>query len=453
MGIGALSSAMSGMKGAQRRLDLASHNIANAQTPGYQKQVLEQRAVGFDAVPGVFSNTATDPGGMLVTGVARRSDPGLYSRVIQSQGDAGATSASAQQLRKLESVFPEPSENAIGGQFAEFWAAWQGVSNQPSSMAARTALLAQTQSLINTIKTTSNDIATLRTNATEDLDVMITQVNQMAQELATTASAARAGDPSLSATQDLLSHRDDLAANLASKVGGRVNILKDGTFQFILGGRPLVDGPSVRALQYTAGSVSWAADGAPVEVGGEASGLQTAIGSTYDSYSQSLDDVVAALVADVNSLHSTAYDLAGITGVDFFDPAGVTAATLSLDAAVAGQPENIAAAAASGAVEDGDIARQIAAISISTSGADSKYRDLIAQLGVDTKLAGGRESAQATLAESLDASLKEVSGVNIDEETVDIMAAQRAFQASARVITAVDEMLQTLIERTGLVGR
>jgi flagellar hook-associated protein 1 FlgK len=49
--------------------------------------------------------------------------------------------------------------------------------------------------------------------------------------------------------------------------------------------------------------------------------------------------------------------------------------------------------------------------------------------------------------------LKEVSGVNIDEETVDIMAAQRAFQASARVITAVDEMLQTLIERTGLVGR
>jgi flagellar hook-associated protein 1 FlgK len=453
MGIGALSSAMSGMKGAQRRLDLASHNIANATTPGYQKQVLEQRAVGFDQVPGVFSNSASDPGGMLTTNVARRTDMGLYARVVQSQGDAGSASATAAQLRKLETVFPEPSENAIGGQFADFWAAWQGVSNQPSSTAARTALLAQTSSLISTIKTTANDIQTLRTGASEDLDVMVTGINQLAQELATAASAARAGDQSLSATQDLLSHRDDLAATLAGKVGGRVNIMKDGTFQFILGGRPLVDGPAVRALQYTAGSVSWAADGAPVEVGGAAAGLQAALTTTYSNYSQALDNVVAALVADVNSLHQTGHNLDGNTGVDFFDPNGVTASTLALDSAVIGQPTAVAAAGGAGAVEDGDIARQIAAISVSATGADSMYRDMIAQLGVETRLAGGRESSHATLAESLDMAMREISGVNIDEETVDIMAAQRAFQAAARVITAVDEMLQTLIERTGVVGR
>jgi flagellar hook-associated protein 1 FlgK len=441
------------MKGAQRRLDLASHNIANASTPGYQKQVLEQRAVGFSQVPGLFSNSTTDTGGMIATNVARRTDLGLYSRVVQSQGDAGSASASASQLRKLESVFPEPSENALGGQFAEFWAAWQGVSNQPSSTAARTALLAQTSSLMSTIKTTANDIATLRTNATEDLDIMVTQVNQMAQELATAASAARAGDPSLSATQDLLSHRDHLATSLAGKVGGRVNIMKDGSFQFILGGRPLVDGPEVRALQYTAGTVSWAADGATVEVGGEASGIQAALATTYGTYAQALDDIVAALVADVNSLHQTGHNLDGNTGIDFFDPGGLTASTIALDAAVEGQPSAVSAAAGVGAVEDGDIARQIAAISTSVTGADSMYRDMIAQLGVETRLAGGREGSHKVLAESLDMAMKEVTGVNIDEETIDIMASQRAFQAAARVITAVDEMLQTLIERTGVVGR
>jgi flagellar hook-associated protein 1 FlgK len=453
MGIGALSSAMSGMKGAQQRLDLASHNIANANTPGYQKQVLEVRAAGYGQVRGIFSNSSVSPGGMVVTGITRKTDPGAYSRLVQAQGDSGATSALSSQFRKLENLFPEPSDSALGSQFADYWGAWQGVSNQPSSSAARVNLLAVTNSLVASIHTTANDIARLRTSVQSDLNVMVTDVNQLAKELADTASSARAADQSLSATQDLLSHRDELATQLASKVGGRVNIMEDGTFQFLLGGRPLVDGVRAEELQYTAGTVTWQADGTSTELGGEASGLQSALVGTFTQYEQSLDDVVAALVADVNSLHQSGYDLAGTTGVNFFDPNGTTAATLAVDGAVAGQPANIAAAARAGATEDGDIARQLAAVALSASGADAKYRDMIAQLGVDSRLAEGRASAQASLSESLDMAMKEVSGVNIDEETVDIMAAQRAFQAAARVITAVDEMLATLIERTGVVGR
>jgi flagellar hook-associated protein 1 FlgK len=453
MGIGALSSAMSGMKGAQQRLDLASHNIANANTPGYQKQVLETKAGGYGNVPGMFSRSTVDPGGMIVSGVSRRTDVGTYARLVQAQGDAGATSTAASQMRKLESVFPEPSPSALSSQFADFWAAWQGVSNEPSSTAARVNMLATTNSLVSSIRVTASDLATLRTQTTADLDLMVTQVNQLATELASVASAARAGDQTLSATQDLLAQRDQLATELATKVGGRVNIMEDGTFQFLLGGRPLVDGVKAQTIQYTAGTMTWQADGLAVEVGGEASGLQAALSVTYPSYEQQLDDVVAALVADVNSLHQIGYDLAGNTGVSFFDPTGTTAATIAIDGAVAGQPANIAAASQTGATEDGDLARQIAAVALSLSGADSKYNDMIAQLGVDTRLAQGRASAQSSLAESLDSALKESTSVNIDEETVDIMAAQRAFQAAARVITAVDEMLATLIERTGVVGR
>jgi flagellar hook-associated protein 1 FlgK len=453
MGIGALSSAMSGMKGARQRLDLASHNIANANTPGYQKQVLEVKAGGYGNVPGMFSRSTIDPGGMISSGVTRRMDIGTYTRLVQAQGDAGATSTAASQMRKLESVFPEPSSAALSSQFADFWAAWQGVSNEPSSTAARVNMLATTNSLVSAIHTTANDLGRLQTQSTADLDLLVTQVNQLAKELASVASAARSGDQELSATQDLLAQRDHLATELATKIGGRVNTMEDGTFQFLLGGRPLVDGVKAQTIQYTAGTVTWQADGVAAEVGGEASGLQTAISVTYPAYGQYLDDVVAALVSDVNSLHQTGYDLSGATGVSFFDPNGTTAATLAVDGAIAGQPGNIAAASAPGASQDGDMARQIAAVALSLSGADAKYNDMIAQLGVDTRLAQGRASAQSSLAESLDAALKESTSVNINEETVDIMAAQRAFQAAARVITAVDEMLQTLIERTGVVGR
>jgi flagellar hook-associated protein 1 FlgK len=119
---------------------------------------------------------------------------------------------------------------------------------------------------------------------------------------------------------------------------------------------------------------------------------------------------------------------------------------------VDGNPQAIAAGAVA-APEDGDIARQIASLAMLSSGADAQYRDLIATLGVETRLAAGRASAQGSVTASLELSLNETTGVNIDEQTIEIMAAQRAFQAAARIITAVDEMLATLIERTGVVGR
>jgi flagellar hook-associated protein 1 FlgK len=452
MGLGALSSAMSGMRGAQRRLDLASHNISNAQTPGYQRQVVEQRASGSSSTSGVFSGSVIAPGGSIQLGISRVTDEGLTNRLIQSAGEGATLTATADQLKRLEAVFPEPHENALGSQFAQFWAAWQGVSNQPSSSAARTALLAQADALTSSLHKAANDVTDLSYDASSRLNLMVTEVNDLTRELAGVSSSILAGDPNLSATQDLLSRRDYLAAQLAEKTGGRVNVMAEGTFQFLLGGRPLVDGANASELQYSAGNVVWALDGTNASLGGTMLGLQTFVNATVPQYQGLLDGIAAALVADVNALHSTGYDQAGNTGVDFFDPANVTAQTISLDVAVDGNPQAIAAGAVA-APEDGDIARQIASLAMLSSGADAQYRDLIATLGVETRLAAGRASAQGSVTASLELSLNETTGVNIDEQTIEIMAAQRAFQAAARIITAVDEMLATLIERTGVVGR
>ena len=452
MGLGALSSAMSGMRGAQKRLELASHNISNAQTPGYQRQVMEQRAAGSTNVGGVFSSSIVDPGGAIILGISRVSDQGLSQRLVTSAGEGSALAATAEQLKRLEAVFPEPDPNALGAQFAEFWAAWQGVSSQPASTASRAGLLSQAESLVASIRQASTAVQDLSFQASSRLDTTVSEINNLASELASVSTSVMANDPSLSATQDLMSHRDYLAAQLAEKTGGRVNIMAEGTFQFLLGGRPIVDGANSQQLTFSGGNVVWSADNVAVTLGGTALGLQTAVNGTFPAYQTSLDTIAAALVADVNALHTTGYDQAGVTGVNFFDPANVTAATISLDAAVSGNPAGIAAGGVF-APEDGDMARQIAGLARLSTGADAKYRDLIALLGVETRLAAGRASAQESVTTSLEMALSEVTGVNIDEETVEIMAAQRAFQAAARVITVVDEMLATLIERTGVVGR
>jgi flagellar hook-associated protein 1 FlgK len=443
---------MSGMRGAQKRLDLASHNISNAQTPGYQRQVMEQRAAGSNNVGGVFSSSIVDPGGAIVLGISRVTDQGLTQRLITSAGEGAALAATADQLKRLEAVFPEPDPNALGAQFAEFWAAWQGVSSQPSSTASRAGLLSQASSLVSSIHQAATAVQDLSFEASGRLDTMVLEINDLASELASVSTSVMANDPSLSATQDLMSRRDYLAAQLAEKTGGRVNIMNEGTFQFLLGGRPIVDGANSSQLTFSGGNVVWSADNTAATLGGTALGLQTSVNGTFPSYLTDLDAIAAALVADVNTLHSTGYDQTGTTGVNFFDAANITASTISLDAAVDGTPSAIAAGGVY-APEDGDMARQISALARLATGADAQYRDLIATLGVETRLAKGRASAQESVTTSLEMALNEVTGVNIDEETVEIMAAQRAFQAAARVITVIDEMLATLIERTGVVGR
>jgi flagellar hook-associated protein 1 FlgK len=443
------------MRAAQQRLDIASHNIANAATRGFQRQRLEQVASGFDAVPAIFSRSGVAPGGVTVKGVTRSFDQLALDRRAHNGADAAQARSTADHLERLESAFPEPGELGLSNQFAEFWSSWQEVTNQPSSSAARSALLAQAGSLITAVRRTHTDLQTLRSDAIIELGALSGQANELAGRIAAISNVINGADPMASATADLRSQRDDLAQQLAELTGSRVNILEDGTYQVLVSGRPIVDGVNVAETSVTAAQIVWADSNAPIAVGGRIAGVQAMISGTYPAYEASLDAVANQLVTDLNALHSTGFDQSGTTGRIFFDPAGTTAATLALDTSangVSGHPERIAAGAIA-APEDGDKARQIAALANSSTGADALYQSLVSQLGVDVRLARGRAEAQTVLADASAREVENLSGVNIDEETVDLAAAQRAFQAAARVITTMDDMLDTLINRTGTVGR
>jgi flagellar hook-associated protein 1 FlgK len=172
-----------------------------------------------------------------------------------------------------------------------------------------------------------------------------------------------------------------------------------------------------------------------------------------------LDDVASTLVTTVNAVHSVGYDQSSTTGRNFFDPANLTAATISLSADVLGQPANIAAGApvlpgpTAPGVLDGEQARRIAALADQATGADTKYQSLITSLAVETRAASSRADIQDRVADTAIRDRDSVGAVSVDEEMTSLVMAQRAFEANARVITAVDEMLGFLIERTGTVGR
>ena len=106
------------------------------------------------------------------------------------------------------------------------------------------------------------------------------------------------------------------------------------------------------------------------------------------------------------------------------------------------------AATATG-LRDGSVAAKIAEI----KGPGNAYNALVLHLGIESRAVNRQVTTQSTVTQQVDAARESMSGVNIDEEMTNMVAIQRAFDASARFLTAVDSMLETLIKSTGLVGR
>ena len=118
-----------------------------------------------------------------------------------------------------------------------------------------------------------------------------------------------------------------------------------------------------------------------------------------------------------------------------------------------GQPRRIAAAAVGAGQLDASAAQAIAALRDASGGTAEAYAELVGGLGVVVGSARARASAQENVLQRIDESRLSARAVNLDEEMIDMVSAQRGYQASARVITAVDELLDALVNRLGLVDR
>jgi flagellar hook-associated protein 1 len=451
--LSSLNTGLSGLQAQRRALDLIGHNISNAATPGYHRQRAELQGVGAP-ITGLFSGNGVRPYGVDVIGVSRSYDALLAARAVREQGSSAFAELSSATLSRLEGLFPEPTDVGLANQLHEFSGAWTDVANDAGSLASRTQLLERASSLISTLKTTAADIAGVRASAVDRVSALAAEANGLATEIGT-LNAQIAATPS--AAHDLLDHRDLLVARLAELTGAQPRDAERGQIDVYIGGRAIVTGAVAHAIVADAGTLEWAIGGQAVGApSGEAASLFVTITDIVPRYTAALDNVAATLVAQVNGLHTAGYDQNGVTGLNFFDPAGVTAATIELSVDVAGIPANIAAGApqpGAPGLLDGEQARAIAALAESASGADAQYQALIAGLAVETRGAIRRADNQAHITDTAISDAESVGSVSIDEEMANLVGAQRAYEASARFLTVVDELLGTLIQRTGVVGR
>lgn len=453
---GSLNTAFSGMNSQRRVLDITAHNIANARTEGYHRQRAELVSLGRSATTGVFSGRSQSFG-VDVAGVTRAYDELLAARAVREEAARSAADLFSTSMNTVEGVFPEPTDLGLAHQMDVFWSSFTDLANDPGSLSARTQLLENAQTLTTSLNRTAGQLQEVADSSRSRMGTLAAEVNDLADQI---GNLNRQIAASFDGNLDLLDQRDVLVGRMANLTGAVARPNDNGTIDIYLNGRAIVSNTIVQRVDGTTGVLTWQSDGAAVNPSsGEAQALTAIITDVVPRYRTMLDGVAASLVTGVNALHSVGYDQGGVTGRNFFDPAGTTAATIALSADVNGLPANIAAGApvlpgptAPGPL-DGEQARRIAALADSPTGADTAYQSLITTLAVETRAATNRATIQERVADSAVRDADSVGSVSIDEEMANLTAAQRAFEANARVITAIDDMLGFLIERTGVVGR
>ncbi|MGY1841247.1 MULTISPECIES: flagellar hook-associated protein FlgK [unclassified Modestobacter] len=463
-----LNTATSALWAQQRGLDVTGQNIANVNTDGYSRQRAELQSVGGNPVPAIWSVSKDVGQGVTADTVIRIRDAFLEAR---AQAESGRTAAMAVQdttLAQIEQAFREPGETGIQAKLTDVFKSWGDLANNPTEDGARTAVLQKTATLVAEFRTTDAALDKAWVQTRSALDVLADDVNTTISQVAELNGAIKKATQSGLPSNELADKRDALVLKLSQSIGATSTMGDYGAVDVAVGGSTLISGGSsigVRVVGTTDPLTATATDprlvtdpgATTLAPGGTAGGQLTALRQTIPGYRERLDGVAQKLADEFNTAHTAGVDKTGALGGALFDDGaggltGITAKTLSLAisstdrlAAADGSTENTAST-------DNRNAIAIAKLQSSADGTAVGYRQLIVQLGVEASVATGNLKTQTVIASQVDASRESVSGVNLDEEMTNMLRFQHAYSAAARMITAIDETLDVLINRTGRVG-
>ncbi len=443
-----LETTLRGILAHQQAIDTTGHNITNANTDGYSRQTANLGATDPMLIAAGVGNGNVMA--HLGTGVGVQSYDRIRDQFLDLQYRAqamqvGYQETTSEQLDQVEMGLAEPGDNGLSAQLNKFWSTWADVANTPSDPAARQALIDQAQNLTSTFKSIDTQLSNVKSQATQqyaaitgaggDVETIATQISQLNASIK--AFVAGGDKPN-----DLLDRRDVLLDQLSKLAQVSVTDRGDGSIDVGFGqtGTPLVSDTTVNWPQALSSATAGGKLGALLKV--TDSSPPAATPGIIDSYRTQLNAVAKQLADDVNALHNP-----GGTGTNFFTygAAGTEAGTLAVNVGVAGVRTS-----AGGAAGANDIALQITNLRGGT--ADKLYTAFVTKIGGDLKNAQTGDTNSNVLLSSIQDRRQSVSGVSLDEEMTNLVRFQRGYQASARAMSTIDQMLDTLINRTGSVG-
>jgi flagellar hook-associated protein 1 FlgK len=447
-----LNTALSALHAARVRIDTAANNVANASTTGYTRQRVELAPLPpFNSIVGQIGT------GVEVVDIIRVRDQFLDNRVRTGQASLSEASVRSDLLGRAELTLSEPDDGITAG-LNELWAAFEELALTPTSSAARVATLSTLDQLADRVRSIADGWAQLGQDATLGLTQRVDETNDLLQAVADVNQAIIDSGSAYSPNQ-LLDRRDALLDSLARTAGASSTVNADGTVVVSLGGVTLVDRVDVSPLTLRP-DLQVEVGGTPVAAGGEIVGYQRFLTQDLPALQADLDGFAEDLAGALNAQHQAGWVDGTTQGGDLLTYTSGDAAR-TLTSAIT-DPSDLAVSSEQGPPFpsfNGVNAQALANLrtSVVASGGtdtiDGSARQLAVDLGAQVAAAERSVDTQTALASAAEVARQSQHGVSLDEELVQLTEAQHAYDAAARLMSAIDEALDTLINHTGIIGR
>lgn len=446
-----LSVASSSLNAQRMGMDLVGQNLANVNTEGYSKRqiVLAER-------PPTDGNSAGR--GVTVAEIRSTRDGLIQTRLGQEQPAASMDAAVADSLSVAESALGTAG-SSLDASLEQFFNAFSALSENPVSPELRDGVARQGESLAQMFHEISDRLATVGSDADAALAGAVGEINRLTSQIgAYNAQIITANGRDVSSIVDA---RDVTLQKLAKLVDVSTATRSDGGMDVSIGrGRALVVGGDATMMTTATAPVTGkttillAGTDISGEIhGGEVAGQMAMRDHYIPNYLDKLDTLAFEFGTAVNDLHATGFDANGGAGGTFFNlsaSASGAASSISMSAAIAADPQ-LVAASATGAVGDNGVARQIAALRDvrsldgGTATAANMWGRLVYAVGADAASAASSRDGRQAVMDQLVRLRDAAAGVSLDEEAASLMKFQRAYEANARFFVTVNDALDTLM--------
>ncbi|MFT3743024.1 MAG: flagellar hook-associated protein FlgK [Pyrinomonadaceae bacterium] len=438
----------------QLGIEVTGQNIANVNTPGYTRRRVELVESAYQGAHGLTMGT-----GVSIAGVHSFRDIFIQSRIQTETGIAGRLTAERDSLAPVETALQGSESGGLQSSINAYFGAFRDLEANPNSVALRSLVGQRGAALANAFHTTSQRLDDIRKTTDQQLRSTVDQANSLSTQIADLNDKIRSVEATGVEASSFRDQRDVAVNKLAELTGARSTDNNDGTISMTLpDGRALVLGDTSSKLEVTdtppLGLAAITLDGQPaVFTDGSIAGYQNAITEVTKQLGD-LDSLAAAVVSRVNTLHTSGTDLDGNAGVNFFnDTPAVTAANISVNAAITGNPRLIVASPVTQPGQTGTIAGQIANLltdqnttaGTRTGSISSIFGSMISDAGERVATADNNLQTQAAILSQATAQRDAVSGVSLDEEAINLLQYQKAFEAASRFIKIADEMTQMIL--------
>jgi len=316
MGLGNFSTGLSGLQASQRALEIVSHNVANANTPGYHRQIAHLATRRPSELQNLAIGTGVD-----VTTVRRMVSEFLEGLLRDGEQTRSATGTMLEGLRQLEGIL-QPGENGIDKLLNDFFVAVEELARKPEDLGLRRILLVRGAALTNRIRELDGDITGLASQLELDLKNSIAEINARARRIAEINVLIQRSEVRGIEANDLKDQRDQLIRELAQLADVRVSPGELGAKNVLIDGGLLVGGSEASDLRLIRNPIS-----GRIEVkiansetvlsvtGGRLGASLLVYNDRLKPFLAALDDLARGLAHSVDKIHSTGIGLNG--GFDF----------------------------------------------------------------------------------------------------------------------------------------